>query len=55
MKSFKEWLKLLESGTMSSVPTGGVGDIAPYKMPVGIGLVRRKWPKEKKNERRNNN
>jgi len=55
--SFKEWLQLIETGTMSSAPTGGVGDIAPYKLPVGFGIVRRKWPKEKgkKNERRNNN
>lgn len=47
-KSFKEWLKLLEVGTTSSTPSGGVGDIAPFKRPIGFGLVRRKWPVEKK-------
>jgi len=43
MKSFKEWLKLHEIGTMTSSPTGGVGDIAQFKMPV-MGVVRRTWP-----------
>lgn len=51
MKSFKEWLKLLEVGTMSSAPTGGVGDIAVFKMPIGVGMVRRSWPNEKKKKK----
>ena len=51
MKSFKEWLKLVEVGTMASAPTGGVGDIATFKMPIGIGLVRRTWPHENKKKK----
>lgn len=48
--NFKKWLDLYESGTVSSTPTGAVGDIAPFKAPIGIGLVRRMWPVEKKNK-----
>jgi hypothetical protein len=44
LKSFKEWLSLLENGTTTS-------SVATFKMPIGIGLIRRNWPKEnKKNE-----
>jgi len=42
--NFKKWLKLTEVGTMSSSPTGGVGDIAPFKAPLGWGVIRRNWP-----------
>lgn len=42
--NFKNWLNLIEVGTMSSGVTGGIGDIAPFKMPIGIGMVRRTWP-----------
>jgi len=42
--SFKEWLKINETGTFSTAPTGGVGDIAHFKSPVGIGIVRRNYP-----------
>lgn len=42
--NFKNWLNLIEVGTMSSGATGGVGDIAQFKMPIGIGIVRRTWP-----------
>lgn len=48
MTGFKKWLKLIETGTVASATTGGVGDIAPYKMPIGIGIVRRSWPKDKR-------
>ena len=41
--NFREWLKLYEVGTMSSTPTGGVGDVAQFKLPMG-GMVRRTWP-----------
>lgn len=49
--NFKEWLKLYEVGTIASAPTGGVGDIAPYKIPIGIGIVRRSWPKDNKRKK----
>jgi len=42
--NFKKWLKLTEVGTMSSSPTGGVGDVAPFKAPLGWGVIRRNWP-----------
>lgn len=42
--SFKDWLIYSEVGTMSSAPTGGVGDIAHFKRPLGK-MIRRKWPK----------
>jgi hypothetical protein len=42
--NFKNWLNLQEAGTMASGVTGGLGDVAPYKIPLGIGLVRRIWP-----------
>ena len=42
--NFREWLKLYEVGTMSSTPTGGIGDVAQFKLPVAIGMVRRTWP-----------
>ncbi len=51
MTSFKKWLKLIETGTMASAPTGGFGDVAPYKMPIGIGIVRRSWPKDNKRKK----
>lgn len=50
MIDFKEWLKLIESGTMSSSSTGGLGDIAQYKKPI-FGLVRRIWPHVSKNKK----
>ena len=51
MKSFKEWLKIIESTTSASV-AGNSGatltsDIAVFKRPITT-LVRRKWPKETK-------
>lgn len=49
--NFKNWLKLDEVGTMASGITGGVGDIAQFKIPVSIGLVRRTWPNEKKSKK----
>lgn len=42
--SFKDWLLYSEVGTMSSGTTGGAGDIAVFKRPVGK-TIRRKWPK----------
>ena len=42
--SFKDWLIVNEVGTMSSGTTGGIGDIATFKRPVGK-MMRRKWPK----------
>ena len=42
--NFKKWLNLTEVGTMASGPTGGVGDIAPFKAPMGWGVIRRNWP-----------
>ena len=42
--NFKQWLKLDEVGTMSSTPTGGIADVAQFKAPIGIGMVRRTWP-----------
>jgi len=35
--NFKNWLKLDEAGTTSS-------SVAVFKMPIGIGMVRRTWP-----------
>ena len=53
--NFREWLKLCEVGTMSSTPTGGVGDVAQLKLPMG-GMVRRTWTylDDKKNKRKKN-
>lgn len=42
--SFKDWIVYSEVGTMSSGITGGIGDIAVFKRPVGK-MIRRKWPK----------
>jgi hypothetical protein len=41
MNSFKNWLKLEEAGTATS-------SVAVFKMPLGIGMVRRTWPIEEK-------
>lgn len=41
--NFKNWLNLIEVGTMSSAVTGGIGDIAHFKRPIG-GMIRRNWP-----------
>lgn len=41
---FKKWLNLLEVGTMSSAPTGGIGNIAQFKRPLFGGVIRRTWP-----------
>jgi hypothetical protein len=42
--NFKKWLNLIEVGTMSSTPTGGIGDIAQFKRPLFGGVIRRTWP-----------
>lgn len=52
MTSFKKWLKLIESGTLASSSTGGIGDIAQYKKPI-FTLIRRNWPIIGKNKKSN--
>lgn len=46
MISFKEWLKLDEAGTTTS-------SVSTFKMPLSIGIVRRTWPMEGKEKKKN--
>lgn len=43
--NFKKWLVESEAAQASGTTTSSV---AQFKMPIGIGLVRRSWPYLKK-------